>query len=158
MIFNITLENMNASGNFLNDDFAIILSQALKNENSALRILDLSNNEIDEVGGYEIASSLNFNETLTTLNFRNNHLNDEVGDILVTVMKNNMTVANLTLEKNFIKHKYIIEIESCCRRNRADRVKKNLPNYREEISNLLKLKDYQNNKMACINQIRELQK
>ena len=50
---------------------------------------------------------------------KNNSLTDPVGDEMLTMLKKNLVLQRVALELNTIKHKYILEIDACCARNRA---------------------------------------
>jgi hypothetical protein len=73
-------------------------------------------------------------------------------------MKWNRTIHNLSVEKNFLKHKFLIEIDQACKRNKKVNVKKDLPNYQEEINQLIRVKDTKTNQNECLTEIKFLKK
>jgi hypothetical protein len=69
--FNTTLEEINISSNFIDDDFVLILSNTLS-FNKTLRIINLSKNNITNEGYNYILNNIKNNKTLIEINLNSN--------------------------------------------------------------------------------------
>jgi Ran GTPase-activating protein (RanGAP) involved in mRNA processing and transport len=63
-LWNSTVDTLICSGNFLGDDGAIIMANALLHKNNLIRFLDMSGNQITDIGGKALAASIKGLEAL----------------------------------------------------------------------------------------------
>ncbi|KAF8971967.1 hypothetical protein BGZ46_010199 [Entomortierella lignicola] len=97
---NITLTNLDLSGNSIGKDGALALSEALK-INTTLTTLDLQDNWIEEEGDLALSEALKANTTLTTLDLRNNWIEKEGALALSEALKTNTNLTTLDLQNNW---------------------------------------------------------
>ncbi|KAF9205874.1 hypothetical protein BGZ49_003391 [Haplosporangium sp. Z 27] len=99
---NTTLTNLDLSGNLMEEEGATALSDALK-INSTLTTLNLSVNSIGNEGAIALSSTLKANATLMALNLTNNLIGKEGANALSEALKANTTLTILNLTSNSIK-------------------------------------------------------
>jgi hypothetical protein len=90
---NTTLENLNFSENFIDDEFALSLSETLL-INKTLTKLNLSNNLINDRGYNAIINNLKYNKNILEINLKSN---------LITI---SLTELDILLKNNFNKNKF----------------------------------------------------
>jgi Ran GTPase-activating protein (RanGAP) involved in mRNA processing and transport len=84
-----------------NDQSMELLCEALVT-NTHLRSLNLSNNQITDVGACALATVLQHNATLTTLNLSNNEITDMGGQRIARALLQNGSVTLVSIDKNKI--------------------------------------------------------
>ncbi|CAF3544208.1 unnamed protein product [Rotaria socialis] len=99
IFYPITITELNLSNNEIGDIGAQYLAHALR-DNKTLTLLDLSGNEIGNTGAQHFATALQKNQTLTILNLESNRVQDDGMKYLAKVLENNKTLKRLDLEKN----------------------------------------------------------
>jgi Ran GTPase-activating protein (RanGAP) involved in mRNA processing and transport len=141
-VYNTTLNHLNLAQNNLGNQGAKALASALREKSCRLKFLDVSSNNIEDIGATMLAQAIEKNERLETLLLKDNRLYDHAGASITSALKINQSIVKLGLEKNFMKHKFILEIEAVCKRNKLLNSKKEMmPDYKEEISELMKKRD-----------------
>ena len=93
-----TLTRANFCGNGLTDNEAIMLGDALK-QNQTLTALNLGENQIGDAGAVGLGEGLKQNQTLTALRLRNNHIGDAQKAKLRLVKNACLQVAGITLSR-----------------------------------------------------------
>ena len=125
---NYTLENLYIGSNQISDDIkegyygAQAIATALQtNKNSALKILNISNNEIGDAGAIAFANMLKVNKTLTDLYISSPTTigNDGVQAIVDALKTHNNTLVLFAFESsNTISKEILIELNKLIERNR----------------------------------------
>lgn len=101
-------------GNHLTSQGMKILASSLK-QNSTLKSLDLSYNQIGNLGLQELCQALTNNEksTLKILYLTRNHLTNEGISYLVQMLENNRTLKELWLSENEITDEGLEQLTKC---------------------------------------------
>ncbi|CAF1018138.1 unnamed protein product [Adineta steineri] len=101
---NKTLIQLDLSRNQIKDIGACHLSIGLQ-LNQTLTILDLSHNQIGDTGISELSVGLKSNKILTTLDLSDNQIKNEGARFLSAILKLNTALTTLNLSENDIKNK-----------------------------------------------------
>ncbi len=104
------LKYLSLQHNFLMDETAKWLSDAVQRPTVQLEFLDLSCNKINDAGGELIGIALSKNRTIQRLNLRRNNLNEQTGYTILESVRFNRHIISLHLEKNAIGLNIIDEI------------------------------------------------
>lgn len=83
------ISELNLSSNNLGDGGAELVAGII--QNSKLKILKLSNNQIGSEGIGALSSAFDHNETVTDLDLSNNNLGDKGAEKVATLLANNST-------------------------------------------------------------------
>lgn len=110
-------------------------------ENCVIKIVDLSQNKIDDEGIIEISKGIRKNKTLLALNMNSNSICDEGAMMLVSSVKSNNTLEKFQLKFNTFDNKYLSEIEAKASANSANLKKIKVPQYKQEIRKIVVDKD-----------------
>jgi hypothetical protein len=119
----LSLKTIDISYNLINNDHSL---KYLLRYNTSLHILNLSNNEMGDIGTIELANGLNSNTTLLEINLSNNNIGDKGLNVLATVLKVNKSIIDLNLSNNNIGDKGVFELMEVLPFNR--RIEFNLSN------------------------------
>ncbi|WP_375358583.1 hypothetical protein [Candidatus Tisiphia endosymbiont of Neophilaenus lineatus] len=95
------ISELNLSSNNLGDVGAELVAGII--QNSKLKILKLSNNQIGSEGMGALSSAFDHNETVTDLDLSNNNLGDKGAEKVATLLANNSTITDLNLDNNEIR-------------------------------------------------------
>ena len=96
--------NLKLSYNQINPEGALVLSEALK-DNQSLVYLDLSNNQLQQQGIQAILTALQSNISLVSLDISSNNIGDLGAQALFALLKDNKTIAILNIQNNNITDK-----------------------------------------------------
>ena len=98
---NTTLLTLDLRANDLSDDSIYLLMNVLSSENGTLKSLNLSDNNITDVGAEYLAEMLKTNDKLTHLWLDTNHIDDRgAGAIALALTTHNSTLEQLYLNWN----------------------------------------------------------
>ncbi|WP_342260223.1 hypothetical protein [Candidatus Tisiphia endosymbiont of Metellina segmentata] len=95
------ISELNLSSNNLGDGGAELVAGII--QNSKLKILKLSNNQIGSEGMGALSSAFDHNETVTDLDLSNNNLGDKGAEKVATLLANNSTITDINLDNNEIR-------------------------------------------------------
>jgi len=109
--FNHTLTELDISNNQITDVGAKSFAKTLS-ANSVLKILSLYANQIGDLGAKAIADVLILNSTLKILDLENNKIGNDGLDSIVTALKSNTTLQNLYMLYNKYNEKGIRNYEN----------------------------------------------
>ena len=90
----------------MNKLLLLLLATALKT-NTALKNLDLSDNDLGPADAESLATALKPNTTLTNLDLSHNYLGPASAESLATALKTNTTLTNLNLSDNDLSPRQI---------------------------------------------------
>ena len=62
---------------------------------------------------------------------------DESAELFCLAVKANRNLVRLNLERNNLKHRFMLEVEKWCRKNRAAAKNKEIPQFRRQITELI---------------------
>jgi Leucine-rich repeat (LRR) protein len=106
LLSNRSCTYLELSGNGIGDGGVKLLCTAIagvkKYQNTTLKELVLSNNQIQDNGAAALAAAMKVNESLVSLNLNNNNIHDRGGRVLLEYMKSNKTLQELKLEGNYL--------------------------------------------------------
>ena len=88
-----------------------------------------------------LARAVERNSTLEKLNLRNNNLYDESAELFCLALKASRNLVRLNLERNNLKHRFMLEVDKCCRRNRACTKNKDIPAFKRQVADLVRAQD-----------------
>ncbi len=95
------ISELDLFGNNLRDGGAELVAGII--QNSKLKILKLSNNQIGSEGMGALSSAFDHNETVTDLDLSNNYLGDKGAEKVATLLANNSTITDINLDNNEIR-------------------------------------------------------
>ncbi|CAF1017443.1 unnamed protein product [Adineta steineri] len=113
---NKTLIQLDLSRNQIKDIGARYLNTGLQ-LSQTLTILDLSHNQIGDAGISELSIGLKSNETLTTLDLSDNQIKNEGAQFLGAILELNTTLTTLNLSKNCIECQGVIDLSNALHLN-----------------------------------------
>ena len=105
--------------NVIMTDFQMVTFCDYLMVNSTVTELNLSNNEIDEVGAKRLARVLQINRTLQKLCISDNSPFDEGSKIIAEAIQVNKTLQELNISKNWISKEGVMRIVEACTKNRT---------------------------------------
>ena len=97
-----------------------------------LEVLDLSNNNITDASGDQLARGIAKNDSLKKLIIKTNELGENSGKLLVEALQKNTSLQYLNCEENSIDFRYANKMEISLRRNRLISEKNEVPNLLKE--------------------------
>ena len=80
--------------------------------NSALTVLDLSNNRITDRGGVVLCNVLRSHATISQIILRDNELREQTGQMLADMTRTRRRLVKISVENNPFSHKYVLEIRT----------------------------------------------
>ncbi|CAF1037389.1 unnamed protein product [Adineta steineri] len=113
---NKTLIQLDLSRNQIKDIGARYLNTGLQ-LSQTLTILDLSHNQIGDAGISELSIGLKSNEILTTLDLSDNQIKNEGAQFLGAILELNTTLTTLNLSKNCIECQGVIDLSNALHLN-----------------------------------------
>jgi Leucine Rich repeat len=103
-----------------------------------LEHLDLSKNQLTNVGVLDFAKSLQDNRSLVTINLRSNQIGKDGGLAIREAASIHKYLVGVYLEDNAVQVRDIEEIEKYMQRNREYRAQQRMPKYEQELNSLVK--------------------
>ncbi|KAJ3276113.1 T-complex-associated testis-expressed protein 1 [Terramyces sp. JEL0728] len=120
---NSTLKYLDLSHNQIRDSGARGLAKLLSGPKSNIETLILSNNQISNEGVRCIGKALQVNNTLLSLDLRLNHLYDYGGHLLFLCLIKNKTLAQLDVSGNGLEHRSVAALAGLLKQNLPKLVK-----------------------------------
>jgi Ran GTPase-activating protein (RanGAP) involved in mRNA processing and transport len=115
---NISVTNIDLSGNEISDEGASALADALK-VNKSVTSIDLSCNEISDEGASALADALKVNTSLTNIDLCYNKIGDEGASALANALKVNTSVTEINLGNNEIDASHRAKVDKLIARNKC---------------------------------------
>lgn len=109
------LTSLNLSGNMIEDDGVIALSEALESPGGihcSLQRLDMSNNRITSMGGQALSRMLAANRSLEYISLSYNLMLDDVISGFVDAVDGNPVISNLEVEGNLFREEFLDSIRN----------------------------------------------
>ena len=91
LCYNETIEELDLSGNFLNEDGIFLVSQSLIT-NKKIKIMKLSDNRIGNYGMKYISESLKINKVIEEIDLSSNRIDEEGAEYLSEMLESNDTL------------------------------------------------------------------
>ena len=110
-----TPDSLNLSGQCEGDGVSLIAFGLCNN--TTIRTLDISNNNISKLGAQEIARALHENQTLQTLNISSNDIQVDGTKALAEALHENKSLQYLDISNNNILDNGVIAISECIKKN-----------------------------------------
>jgi len=144
---NYRLKSISLQKNLLSDLFAKELSDIL--ENTQLKFIELSQNKITvffdfdkrkfakDNGALEIADSIKKVKSVSYIGLASNNIGNEGGKAFLEVVTSARHVEKIFLKANNINYKIINEIDAKTNENITEMRKQKIPEYEQEIKNIV---------------------
>jgi hypothetical protein len=130
---------LNLSKNRINHKGTDKFGEYVFGPHSKLKHLDISRNDIGDIGCKNIVQglTLNKNTSLEFLGLKETNISDDSGQELTHLIKSDKSLLKVDLEGNIINHKFIADIQHFCQLNRELKKKVVVPEYQKELGVLL---------------------
>ena len=124
---NRRLRTLLLSSNQLGDRGLQMIADSI--EYSSLEHLDLSKNQLTNVGVVDFAENLSNNRSLVSVNLRSNQIGKDGGMAMREAVGIHKYLVRVYLEDNAVQVRDIEEIEKYTARNRESRAKQRMPHF-----------------------------